>query len=120
MNLHDIEDQYDAKTAAVCAHFRTDPETLAWDGDRVTLDGEEWLVFTDEEADAAANEALDEYLDDCLLSELPEIARHYFDCEAWKRDALISDGRGHVLASYDSNEIEVKVNGEWYYMYRIG
>lgn len=63
----------------------------------------EYLVLTDEEADDAWDEALDSYLDDCVLPGLPEHARHYFDRPAWKRDARF-DGRGHSLALYDGEE----------------
>ena len=66
---------------------------------------EEWLVLTDEEADALQDEYLESYLDDCIYPQLPELARSYFDEEAWKRDAKY-DGRGHFLASYDGEEIE--------------
>lgn len=62
--------------------------------------GEEWRVMTEEEADEAWEEALDSYLDDCVLPELPETAQRYFDREAWKRDAR-HDGRGHAIGHYD-------------------
>lgn len=59
------------------------------------------------------------YVDDCLLPECPEAMRGYFDYEAFERDCRISDGRGHVIASYDGEENEVKLGETWFYIYRM-
>lgn len=32
---------------------------------------------------------------------------------------ITNDGRGHIISSYDGNEYEARVNGEWYFVYRI-
>ena len=42
-------------------------------------DDGEYLVLTDDEADEMWDEQLDSYLDECVLPELPEMARNYFD-----------------------------------------
>ena len=83
---------------------------------------EEYLVVTDEEADELWDEDLENYIDDCILHELPENYRQYFDREAWKSDAKY-DGRGHSLNRYDGNEYEEIVYNEYgekenYYIYR--
>lgn len=76
----------------------------------------EYAIGTDEEADAAWDQSLDSYLDDCgLLDSIPENLRSYFDRDAWKRDARF-DGRGHALSSYDGSEMELAGN---LYAYRI-
>jgi len=74
-------------------------------------------VMTEEEAECAWDEALDSYLDDCILPELPENARSYFDTEKWKRDAKM-DGRGHFLNHYDGSEEEANIDDVDYYIYR--
>lgn len=81
----------------------------------------EYLVLTDREADEAWDEALDHYLDACVLSELPEIAQRYFNCDAWKRDARV-DGRGVCLALHDGIETEVydEEDDKTYYIYWTG
>jgi hypothetical protein len=90
-----------------------------------TADGEpgEYLVLTDDEADRACDEQLDQYIDDCILPEIPEAYRTYFDREAWKRDAKLSDGRGHTLSSYDGEEHEERVltndGPVYFYIYRV-
>jgi hypothetical protein len=76
----------------------------------------EYAVGTDEEADEAWNQALDSYLDDCgVLGSIPKNLRAYFDRDAWKRDAR-HDGRGHALASYDGDEMELQ---DGYVAFRI-
>lgn len=81
-------------------------------------DGGEYLVLTDDEADEAWNDSLDNYIDDCILPEIAEPYRMYFDDEKWKDDAKV-DGRGHSLASYDGGEDYEDINGTTYYIYRV-
>jgi len=71
----------------------------------------EYLVVTDNEADILWDEFLDNYLDECVLPELPEHLRLYFDDEKWKEDARMDD-RGQSLSSYDGCEYEVEVEDE--------
>lgn len=78
----------------------------------------DYYVLTDSEADELWNEMIDDYIDDCVLCELPEAYRNYFDSEAFKNDCSF-DGRGHTISSYDGQETEEKVNDTWYYIYRI-
>lgn len=94
----------------------------AFDGEKVadtreleeTEDGE-YLVLTDEEADERARESLDNYIEECVLSQIPDNLVEYFDTDQFAEDALRNDGRGVSLASYDSEEFEV----EGFYIYRI-
>jgi hypothetical protein len=79
---------------------------------------EEYMVLTDEESDSAFSDSLDNYIDDCILCQLPENLRSYFDNEAFKRDVELSDGRGPTLAGYDGAEECEKVDGVWFYIYR--
>ncbi len=83
---------------------------------------EEYLVCTNDEADELWDEDLENYIEECILPELNERYRQYFDNEAWKSNARF-DGRGHSLNRYDGNEYEEVVynnNGEKgrYYIYR--
>lgn len=67
----------------------------------------EYAIGTDEEAEDAWDQSLDSYLDDCgVLDSMPANLRPYFDRDAWKSDARY-DGRGHSLASYDGNEMDL-------------
>jgi|TARA_R100000049_G_C1953032_1_gene102606 hypothetical protein len=68
------------------------------------VDGREYAIGTDHEVNSAWEQALNDYIDECILPELPDAYQMYFDDESWKRDAKY-DGRGHALASYDSNEL---------------
>lgn len=87
------------------------------DDDTFEADGGEYQVLTNDEAEEAWEEDLDNYIDECILHELPEPYRQYFDDEKWKRDAKY-DGRGHSLNRYDGSEEEIKFNGIYYYIYR--
>lgn len=108
--------------------------------------GMEYAVGTDEESQAAAEEAiknsawsfrpefiashtkagatngmikaitaLQETCEDCNDDILSLIE----DIEDFVEDAISADGRGTFLATYDSDEIEIKVNGIDYYCYRL-
>lgn len=81
------------------------------------IEGFEYLFGTDDEMDDEWDEYLENYLDECVLSELSEIAKRYFDEEAWKSDAK-TDGRGHSLNRYDGGELSITINDEIYYAYR--
>lgn len=104
---------------ALAKHLEIDVSTVEEDGNEYSAeDGSaRWMVLTDEEADEKWEESLDSYIEDCILSELPEAYRFYFDDEKWKRDAK-HDGRGHSLAGYDGEENEETINGTTYYIYR--
>jgi len=41
------------------------------------------------------------------------------DMDEFIEDAISSDGRGTFLSSYDSDEVEVVVDGEYFYAYRL-
>ena len=84
-----------------------------YSSDNFDADGAEYMVLTDNEADVAWEESLDSYLEEYVISELHESMVHYFDREAWKRDARF-DGRGHSLNHYDGTEEEQDGN----YIYR--
>lgn len=98
---------------ALAKHLECDPDELTeerYDCYGLTvfsLGSKQYAVGTDNEADSAWDQSLDSYLDDCgILDSFPENLRGYFDREAWKNDARM-DGRGHFLASYDGDEIEL-------------
>lgn len=84
---------------------------------RFECGNKEYLVVTDDEADDLWDEDLENYIDECILHELPECYRNYFDREGWKSDARF-DGRGHCLNHYDGNEESETVDGVEYYIYR--
>jgi len=86
------------------------------------FDNDNYLVLDDGEADEAWDEYLDNYIEECILHELPEQYRNYFDNDRWKEDAR-QDGRGHCLSGYNGNEYKETVNDEdgdlhTFYIYR--
>lgn len=86
-------------------------------GNTFSFGGRDYLVCTDEEADQEQDAELENYIDECILPELADQYRRYFDNEAWKADAR-HDGRGHALGRYDGNECEQKIDQTMYFLYR--
>ena len=70
-----------------------------------TIQGENYLVVTDDEADDKAREQITQYLDD-ELSHVPGYLRNYFDIDTYVEDVILNDGRGIILNQYNSEEIE--------------
>lgn len=112
--------QYEPKVLALAKHLDVEPSDIEEKNDTFTTAGDrsEWVVLTDDEADEKWEESLDNYIEECILPELPEEYRYYFDNEKWKRDAKM-DGRGHSLATYDGEEGEETIDGETYYIYQM-
>jgi hypothetical protein len=110
----------DIKIRALAAHFKVSTDEINEErGDYFTVDSEpgEYAVLTDEEANERWEEYLDSYIDDCILEGKDGALAKYFDRDAWKDDAR-HDGRGHCLSPYDGEEHEIKIDGEWIYIYR--
>ena len=97
----------------------TEIDENPWNTHEFSADGAEYEVLTDDEANDRWDQALESYIDDCIMPELPEPLASYFDVEAWKRDARF-DGRGHAINHYDGGEDWEKdpETGEEFYIYR--
>jgi len=115
------------KKIALAKHLECEPEELNEERDDhygmaiYSLGSQEYSVGTDEEADSACDQELDNYIVGCIEPELEKVAvgnlAPYikFDSDLWKRDAGM-DGRGHILSRYDGEEIELEGN---LYAYRL-
>ena len=57
------------------------------------------------------------YIDDCVLTEIPDCYHKYFDTNQFIDDAE-RDGRGHSLNGWDGSELDYTLNGTTYYAYR--
>ena len=94
-----------------------DLESIEIDGNRITVQGTEYLAGDDDEMDQAWDEDLENHIDDCVLHELPECYRRYFDKESFKDDCRI-DGRAHSLNRYNGSEESEEINETTIYFYR--
>lgn len=111
---------------AFCEHFGCTEEEVEVDnynGCCFNYNDCEYLILTDDEADEEEKERLDDYLENCLLPELPEWCHRYFDEEEWYKDNKGWD-RPSWISSYDGEETEVSVKSEegnsvYFYIYRI-
>jgi len=82
-----------------------------------SIDDGNYSVLTNDEANIAWTESIDNCIDECVLPDLPETAQHYFDRDAFTEDAKI-DGRGHSLSGFDGSGYEQTINDTTYYIYR--
>jgi len=120
----------DPQVRALAMHLDCNPAEISeekykcYDMPTFSAEGGEYAVATDEEADAAWDQSLDSYIEECINPEIDKLevgnlsAYIKFDEEKWKRDARM-DGRGHSLASYDGGEDEETIDGETYFIFRI-
>ena len=120
--LCDVRDEFDDESFALAKHLEVCIDTISLvahctDTYESTDAPGEYLVIEDHEAEEQWDAQLEDYIDQCILPEVSENARGYFDREAWKNDAQI-DGRGHSLSGYDGCEHEETINGTTYYIYR--
>lgn len=131
---------------ALAKHLGEDFEDIEDENDNKYTSGrEEYLVLTDEEADDAAREQINESLwafnasfitDFCGLShrceqalqkmqeELCEEANELIHAlvgdgfDKFCEQAIGADGRGHFLAGYDHEENEIQFGEKTFYVYR--
>lgn len=131
----------EARIAALAKHWDCDADDVTDEGDnRFSIGSQEFLVLTDDEADARARESIKDTVwafnadflcghmakgklspDDIdrLRGDKCESINDAFlalidDFEAFAKDAISADGRGHFLAGYDFEENEV----DGFFIYR--
>ena len=76
-----------------------------------------YIVCTDEVAEELWQEDLEQYLQECIIDELPDHVQGYFNSEAWFSDARL-DGRGHCLGRYSGEEHSESVAGTDYFIFQ--
>ena len=108
--------------------------------DEAVVSMDDYLVYTDDEADEAVYNYIDESVcffrsdfiaahaevDEEVIKKLQELHENsnnaikslIKDFDHFVDDAICADGRGHFLSSYDGEENEINVNGNTYYIYR--
>jgi len=108
--------------------------------DEAVVSMDDYLVYTDDEADEAVYNYIDESVcffrsdfiaahaevDEEVIKKLQELHENsnqaikslIKDFDHFVNDAVLCDGRSHFLSSYDGEENEVNVNGNTYYVYR--
>ena len=95
------------KIEALANYLDINVEEITENGNYFDTPEGDFMVLTDYEADRAWEESIDNYIDECILPDLPERYRGYFDIEKFHRDAEY-DGRGHSLSPYDGVEHELE------------
>ena len=108
--------------------------------DEAVVSMDDYLVYTDDEADEAVYNYIDESVcffrsdfiaahaevDEEVIKKLQELHENsnkairslIKDFDHFVSDAVCADGRGHFLSSYDGEENQQTINGNDYYIYR--
>lgn len=117
------------KLMAICLHCNITVEGIEYikdeQGNNFRIEGQDYLVATDDEANTAHLEYIENLVDECGMKAFPSARnpRVTQDLDgsivvhAWEVHIPPSE-RGNSLASYDWRECEQEVNGETFYFYR--
>ena len=139
----------EAKVQALAAHLDCGPSEIESgynDGD-FSFGSEEWRVLTDEEADAACAEyiresawafnisfvarytkyGLSEAAQNALAEAMKALCEKANDLvlalvkdeDLFISDAILEDGRGHFLAHYDHEEVDIEYENQKFFAYRV-
>lgn len=131
---------------ALVEEFRCSPEDIVkgiW-GEVWYIDGADYLVLTEDEAEEKLVEHVEETLwafNASFLSNMTDMPQEVFEAlqpqceganeailaivektcgiEELAEEAVRWDGRGHFLSPYDGHEIEISVGEDYYYCYRV-
>ena len=138
----------ETKIQALATHLKVDALTIKQVTDKLyEAEGCEFLVLNDDEADEAARDyiletvwafnaefiashsreeldhhaikAINEMQAKLCESANPIIKCLIKDLDFFVKDAIRVDGRGHFINSYDGEEHAIKIDEEWFYIYRI-
>ena len=135
-----LTDEYDLEAIVLAQYLAEGDNRPDYDEAQSDFDNQDYLVYTDEEADEAVREEIEQSLwafSSSFLSTHTGVDVYVFEslvdnCEAnndsykamikdfdhFVDDAVSCDGRGHFLAQYDHEENEITFNGITYYIYR--
>lgn len=104
--------------------------------DEVELAGDRWNEIDEEindiEGDPEGEPTVEQIedivnsrVDDAMSDMVQSMEEHglsiddYIDTDSLFESAIDSDGVGNSLSSYDGNDNEVDINGEWYHVFRV-
>ena len=135
-----LTEDYDLQAIVLAQHLAEGDNRPDYDEAQSDFDNGDYLVYTDEEADEAVREEIEEmvwaftpsFLRAHTGVTIEAIAKIQEMCESaneplkamikdfdhFVEDAVKCDGRGHFLAGYDHQEDYVTFNGITYYIYR--
>ena len=83
-----------------------------------TAEGVEYYVLTDFQADNIFSDMFDDFVHENVFCQIPDHLHFYFDRELYKKDFLINETRGSLMA-LDGQEICQEIGGETFYIYLI-
>lgn len=105
------------KEMALFKHLVEEDGLSKSDALEACINNDDYIVYTDEEAEEATEDAINNYLDECVFPEMKNDAlKRYFNTDSFIKDAKM-DGRGAWLNHYDGQEFYQVVNETDYYIY---
>jgi hypothetical protein len=81
--------------------------------------GETWRIMSESEYQTYSDEIIDNFIDECVLPEIPDYLQSYFDTDAYIRDIDYAGDRDGLVAAYDGVVYQQKINGVWFYFWRM-
>jgi hypothetical protein len=81
------------------------------------IGGSDYVVIPDSMIESVFHDYAEELIDECILPELNEKYRSYFDYDKFIQD-MSFDGYGQ-MSSYDGEDNEQKYNDEYYHILRM-
>jgi hypothetical protein len=118
----DLDDFLEPERVQALAEFLDCPLSIitesAYGGHVFSAEGSDWLVVDDNEADELWEEDLENYVEECILPDLNEMHRNYFDTESWIEDTKRNGDRGNSLNRYSGEEDSVEFEGITWFIYQ--
>jgi hypothetical protein len=87
--------------------------------DEFIVDGETWRIMSEPDYQVYSDEIINEYIDECVLPEIPEYLQSYFDADAYIRDIDYAGDRDGLVAPHDGVVYQHKHNDDWFCFWRI-
>ena len=77
--------------------------------------------YNEEKVEEAVDDRVSYYRDNPMefINELGLDLTNFIDQESLIEDVIDTDGLGNTLSSYDGDEREVLIGGQWYFIYRV-
>lgn len=122
-----LEEYIDPKIRALMLHTGCDEDEISLSDnyscrffirEQYSNSSEEYLVYTDREADDALQDCIDSLFNEQSEELVPGCTSPYFDYKRWFNDMCNNMSKGETLAGYDGEEHSIEVDDTTYYIYK--
>lgn len=92
--------------------------SFEYDG-TIRYNGNLYCIMDENDYNEYIDEMIDNYIDDCILPDIPEDYRCYFDTEKFMNDVSCGGERDSFANSYDGCVNDFKFDSVWYKIWRV-